>query len=253
MKQLPARVSPPIPDSDPVGRNRRRRAKRRDRDEAIASLQLYKERHLGPSKEPRQKHYMAAARKDRDLLTAGVLSRHGRSRTSVERQASSSHGPTRSSSAHSETATPARPLLDSRAAPGRYRVLRRARPLLDQAAARLDQVERLAVEAARRRNGVALQVGPGPRPRPLVARLPRLRSQRYRGHRALVQHARPRGLLWKLCGFTRIPAYQTVWERFAEVRGARRGFRARGRSADPARPRERRARRRLVARRRYRS
>ena len=69
---------PPIPDSDPVGRDRRRRAKRRDRDEAIASLQLYKERHLGPSKEPRQKHYMAAARKDRDLLTAGVLSRHGR-------------------------------------------------------------------------------------------------------------------------------------------------------------------------------
>jgi hypothetical protein len=69
---------PPIPESAPVGRNRRRRAKRRGREEAIASLRLYKKRYLRDGREPRQKHYMLVARKDRDLLTAGVLSRHGR-------------------------------------------------------------------------------------------------------------------------------------------------------------------------------
>jgi hypothetical protein len=69
---------PPIPDSQPVGRNRRRRAKRHGREEARASLRLYKKRHLRPGDEPRQKHYMAAARKDRELLSASVLERHGR-------------------------------------------------------------------------------------------------------------------------------------------------------------------------------
>jgi hypothetical protein len=31
------------------------------------------------------------------------------------------------------------------------------------------------------------------------------------------KHAREDLTLWKLCGFTRIPAYQTIWERFAEL------------------------------------
>jgi hypothetical protein len=31
------------------------------------------------------------------------------------------------------------------------------------------------------------------------------------------KHAREDITLWKLCGFTRVPAYQTIWERFAEL------------------------------------
>jgi hypothetical protein len=68
---------PTLPDKAGVGRARDRRVKRRSREDALASLRRYKERHLEPGQGPRQKHYMAAARKDRQLLAASTLERQG--------------------------------------------------------------------------------------------------------------------------------------------------------------------------------
>jgi len=69
---------PPIPTVERIGRDRRRRPKRRTREEAIASLRRYRAKHLAPGQEPRQKHYYACAKKDRELLAGSTLIKHGR-------------------------------------------------------------------------------------------------------------------------------------------------------------------------------
>jgi hypothetical protein len=69
---------PPIPDHDRVAREGARRPKRRTREEVLASLRLYKTRHLKAGQEPRQKHYYHSAKKDRELLAGSTLIKHGR-------------------------------------------------------------------------------------------------------------------------------------------------------------------------------
>ena len=69
---------PSIPATD-EGRSRsRRRPKRRTHAEVLASLRRYKECHLESGQQPRQKHYLVAAKKDDQLLAISTLVRHGR-------------------------------------------------------------------------------------------------------------------------------------------------------------------------------
>jgi len=66
---------PPLPDPLP---RVRRMAFRHSRDAILDSLRLYGRVHLPPGAMPRQKHYMAACRKDRQLIWPGHFARFGR-------------------------------------------------------------------------------------------------------------------------------------------------------------------------------
>ena len=112
---------------------------------------------------------------------------------------------------------PARPLLDPRAAPGRTAFSDEPDLYSIKQLIAMDQVERLALAAAGRRNGAHYKWGPKRGPG-------KWRSPTSPSSSAGIadiepwynKHAREDSL-WKLCGFTHIPAYQTVWERFAEL------------------------------------
>ena len=66
---------PPLPDPRP---RVRRAVFRHSRDAILDSLRRYGELHLPPGAMPRQKHYMAACRKDRRLIWPGHFTRFGR-------------------------------------------------------------------------------------------------------------------------------------------------------------------------------
>lgn len=66
---------PPLPP--PVPR-RRRMAFSHSREEVLASLRRYGDLYLVPGTLPRQRHYMAACRRDRDLVWPNAIGRYGR-------------------------------------------------------------------------------------------------------------------------------------------------------------------------------
>ncbi len=70
-----SRDPPPLPDPLP---RVRRMAFRHSREAIVASLRRYGEAHLPKGSLPRQKHYMAACRKDPKLIWPSAMTGHGR-------------------------------------------------------------------------------------------------------------------------------------------------------------------------------